>query len=177
VAPPPPREDISIRSDDVTEFRLGQLLLLLETSYELNYQLNLERLGIFDFLAANPFLVVGEEEPEYRRLLLAGFSAKPLAYASPGHRFVTRRSRLQHDLAYLVAYGMCDVSAVGGERRYLLTELGIRSSRQLIALYAQAYRDAATMILRRIGKFSDSKLRQQLSAWLKTDPVLLDLFG
>jgi hypothetical protein len=172
-----PAHDAEIRSDDVLEFRLGQLLILLSTAQEVKQDLNLERLGIFDFLAANPFLVITEDQVEYRHLLLAGFSSRPLTYASPGHRFITRRDRLQHDLSYLVAYGMCSVVAVGGERRYALTEFGMQSSDQFSALYAQAYKSAALLILRKLGKYSDSKLRSELSNWLKTDPILLDLFG
>jgi nitroreductase len=174
--PPPEHVEVDLRPDDVTEFRLGQLLLLLGVAHRAELQLNLERLGTYDFLAANPFLVIDEGEPDYRRLLLAGFSAKPLTYASSSHRFLTRRERLQHDLALLVAYGMVQVIVANGERRYLLTDLGLDASQEFGAIYAQAYLDAASLVLRRVGRMSDQALRRQLESWLKTDPMLLNLF-
>src|SRR5689334_8305088 len=100
-----PHSPVVVPEDDVV-FRLAQLLLLLSSlGQERRPGIALERLGYYDFLVANPLLVVtSEKDPDRIRLLMAGFDGRALSYASPAHRFTTRRERLQHDLALLVAY-------------------------------------------------------------------------
>jgi hypothetical protein len=86
-------------------FRLARLALLLELAPQLpNHKpLDIERLGYYDFFAANPFLIVEVEDPLRRDLILAGFDSRNLSYQSSAQRFTSRRARLQHDLAMLVA--------------------------------------------------------------------------
>ena len=57
------------------EFRLAQLLLLFEVAGVVDHPLGLDRLGYYDFFAANPFLVVGESDQSRVDLRLAGFSS------------------------------------------------------------------------------------------------------
>lgn len=167
--------EIVRRPDDHAEFRLAQLLLLLEVALSLETRLDLERLGVSDFLAANPFLVIAGEDALFDRLRLAGFGARSLTYAAPGHRFATRRGRLQHDLSLLVAYGMLEVVVEDGRRRYILSEQGETAAASLTSAYADAYRMSASEILRRVRRLSDRSLRERLREWLKADPILYEV--
>lgn len=165
------------RPEDQEEFRLAQLLLLLEVAKEANLTPSIERLGILDFFSANPFLLVQPTDSEYRDLVLAGFSVKPLTYASPGHRFVTRRSRLQNDLALLIAYGFAVPATSVGHRVYHISQAGQTAASQLSSIYAQAYRVSVTVIVKRTRKVPDSKLPEFCRQWLQADPAMLDLLN
>src|SRR5579862_9066856 len=96
-------------------FRLAQLVLLLRVVDGTGRPgVGLERLGFYDFFAANPFLVIPPESVEERaQLHLAGFDERQLSYASTGPRFANRRRRLQHDVALLVAYDIGRLDANG----------------------------------------------------------------
>jgi hypothetical protein len=134
----------------------------------------LERLGYYDFFAANPFLVVPAESPdEIARLHLAGFDERQLSYTSTGPRFANRRRRLQHDVALLVAY---DLGRLGPDG-WVLTNLGAAVADQLTALYAQQYMTAAEMVIRRLARLSDTALAAQAGQWLRNPRLLLDLYG
>lgn len=165
------------RPEDQEEFRLAQLLLLLEVTKEANLTPSIERLGVLDFFSANPFLVIQPADTEYRDLVLAGFSVKPLTYASPGHRFVTRRSRLQNDLALLIAYGFAVPTTSAGHRVYQISDAGQLASGQLSSIYAQAYRASVELIVKRVRRVPESKLAEFCRTWLQADPAMLDLLN
>ncbi|MFD0213442.1 ABC-three component system middle component 2 [Streptomyces hirsutus] len=170
-------ESYFFRPEDQEEFRLAQLLLLLETANFTQLVPSIERLGVLDFFAANPFLVIQPHEDEYRDLILAGFSVKPLTYASPSHRFVTRRSRLQSDLALLVGYGFVQPATSAGYRVFRITQSGSDAASQLSSIYAQAYRESVEVIAKRVRKVADSKLPEFCRKWLNADPAMLDLLN
>jgi hypothetical protein len=165
------------RPEDDTTFRLAQLLLLLDVLEKQDWITSLERLGVMDFFAAHPFLVITKGEHDYKRLMLLGFSARSLTYASPGQRFVTRRSRLQHDLSLLVAYGLTRVDVNQGSIIYVITPKGKELSDQLNSLYAQSYRTSVEIIGARIKSLSDTKLQDRCREWLHADPSLLDILN
>lgn len=156
---------VILPEDDVI-FRLAQLLLLLASVNQMGKPgVSLERLGCYDFLAANPMLVLTDEaDPDRTRLLMAGFDGRALSYASPAHRFATRRERLQHDLALLVAYGL---AAPAADRAvlYAITGDGLKLAGRFTALYARAYRLSADILVRRLSGMSDRRLRQAVSTW------------
>ena len=100
---------VMMPEDEVT-FRLAQLLLLLEAVAGQDAKgANLERIGYYDFLSANPFLVVASDGREGSLLRLAGFDPQVLSYASSSQRFTSRRERIQHDLGRV-----CQTSGVTG---------------------------------------------------------------
>ncbi|MEV0929117.1 ABC-three component system middle component 2 [Streptomyces phaeochromogenes] len=167
----------AFRPEDDTAFRLAQLLLLLEVIHTNGWSAGLDRLGMLDFFAANPFLIVNEDDPAYKRLVLAGFAAKPITYASPGQRFATRRSRIQHDLSLLVSYELAKVEVSEGFRTFVITPKGISVSLELKSLYADSYRSSAEIIGSRLHRLSDKKLQENCRSWLRADPALLDLYG
>ena len=163
--------------EDREVFRLAQLTLLMEVAQAQRIPVHtVDRLGLYDFFSANPFMVVSGEEgrdaEDRLALRLAGFSNRQLSYASTGQRFASRRRRLQHDLSLLLAYGLVAI----GQRGYVLTAAGRTVAESLACVYADAYREAARVVLRRIGRLSDRRLTQQAADWLGRSWLLIDLF-
>ncbi|GAA5118634.1 hypothetical protein GCM10025762_35520 [Haloechinothrix salitolerans] len=162
--------------EDRQVFRLAQLTLLLDIAVGEGVPVRtVDRLGFYDFFSANPFVVTsgeGERDAADRlSLRLAGFSDRQLSYVSTGQRFASRRRRLQHDLALLVAYGLVAVD----NRGYRLTPSGRELAAALTSVYADAYRDAARVVLRRLKRLSDSKLTECAQEWLGRSWLLIDV--
>nr|WP_206439426.1 ABC-three component system middle component 2 [Streptomyces scabichelini] len=154
--------------EDEVQFRLAQLLLLMDALASQDLPgATLERIGYYDFLSANPFLVVDPDSREASLLRLAGFDPRTLSYASSGQRFTSRRERIQHDLALLVAYGCCTASAQEGSLMYSITDGGRRLSSQLTTTYATSFSTAAEMIVRKLKRMSDTRLRKESASWLR----------
>jgi hypothetical protein len=155
----------SVESDQ--PFRLARLILLLAVVEELEPAgVDAERLGVYDFLAANPLLVARDEgDPDRLTLRLAGFDDRALGYASPAHRFATGQLRLPADLGRLVAHGLVTVT-VAGRIRYRLTPRGRLMAGQFTAMYARSYTAAAGIVVRRLRRLSGRKLRDNLRDWL-----------
>jgi len=141
------------------------LLLLASVDHLGKPGVSLERLGCYDFLVANPMLVLTDPaDPDRTRLLMAGFDGRALSYASPAHRFATRRERLQHDLALLVTYGLV-APAVNRSVLYTVTVEGLELAGRFTALYARAYRLSADILIRRLSGMSDRRLREAVGTW------------
>ena len=166
-----------LRPDDVPGFRYAQLLLLMAEARKLAISLDLHRLGVTDFAASNPLLILESDELNYRRLRLAGFTDHPLTNAAPGHRYATRRERLVADLTRLVSYGLVRLGAVDARRIFAITDVGAEFAGQLISVYADAYRASARLMLPRISRMNDAQLERALAGWLRADPVMFDLLG
>lgn len=161
--------------EDRPVFRLAQLALLLAVASEEAVDVpTIDRLGYLDFFSANPFLAVQgdstRDERERADLRLAGFTKRLISYASSGQRFVSRRRRLQHDLALLVGYGVAEVGSNG----YGLTSRGQSIVPRLTSVYAEAYRVSARIVLRRLGRMSDAQLRRSAETWLDSNLLILD---
>jgi hypothetical protein len=161
--------------EDHLTFRLGQLLLLFEVAIqEMVPVKSVDRLAYYDFFAANPFIVFSapaEVDEEARLTLrLAGFTRRQLSYSSTGQRFVGRRQRLQHDLALLLGYGLVrlrdDGYSITGDGRILIEEIR--------AEYVDQYASSARLVLRRLHRFSDARLRSQAQEWLGGSWLLVD---
>jgi hypothetical protein len=167
---------VPVAPEDRQVFRLAQLVLLLETAAANQVGVRtVDRLGFYDFFAANPFVVTEGEDnrdsADRLALRLAGFTDRQLSYASTGQRFASRRRRLQHDLALLLAYKLAVVSPTG----YVLTSDGQAVAEGLTSIYADAYRQAALVVLRRLGRMSDRQLTESAGRWLGQSWLLIDL--
>ena len=136
----------------------------------------IDRLGYYEFFAANPFLVVEPRSADGRRLLAAGFEFLNLDYQSSSQRFTNRRARLQRDLATLTSLGLVDVEAIDGRVGYRATDGGMAAGAALHAMYALAYRTSAEIIIQRLRRLSDARLRADAAAWLKADALLIGLY-
>lgn len=161
--------------EEHTTLRVAQLAILLsEIAPAGGRTIDIERLGYYDFFAANPFAIFGpEDELERARLHRAAFDERQLSYASTGSRFANRRRRLQHDVAVLVAYNLAERREEG----YGLTNRGADFVDALAALYADQYRASVKVVHERLKKLSDAKLAESARGWLKTPSLILDLYG
>lgn len=164
------RSPVVVPEDDVV-FRLAQLLLLFASlQRQRQAGVSLERLGCYDFLVANPLLMLTDEnDVDRKRLLMAGFDGRALIYASPAHRFTTRRERLQHDLALLVAYGLV-APAVDKSVLFAVTPAGLELAERFTAVYARSYRLSADILVRRLSRMSDKRLREAVRTWTRVGP-------
>ncbi|MFD4798993.1 MULTISPECIES: ABC-three component system middle component 2 [Streptomyces griseus group] len=158
---------VMMPEDEVT-FRLAQLLLLLDAVAGQDAKgASLERIGYYDFLSANPFLVVDSDGREGNMLRLAGFDPQLLSYASSSQRFTSRRERIQHDLGLLVAYGCCEVRNRNGAFAYSISNHGRELGARFTATYAASFTTAASIVVRSLRKLSDKALREQTARWLR----------
>ncbi|MCV7175448.1 hypothetical protein [Mycolicibacterium sphagni] len=140
-------------------FRLAQMLLLLDVAKRGGRKIpTVDRLGYYEFLADSPFIVIEgnakRDEGDRLALELAGFVCDQLAYASSGHRFASRRRRIQHDLSQLISYGLIGLGRDG----YEITANGMSIAGALRSVYADAYRVSADIVLRRLSSMSNSQL-------------------
>jgi hypothetical protein len=171
-------EALPLRPDDLLAFRLGRLILLLDTVPGLPSPkpMDVERISLYDFFADNPFLIFGRETDEHEALVLAGFDSRNLSYQSSAQRFSSRRERLQHDLATLLAYELAFATTEARRVVYSLSDSGRERAASLRSLYAQAYRSSAALVSRTLNKLSDRALQEQTRGWLRADELLIDLF-
>jgi hypothetical protein len=154
------------------------LLLLLDVAAAQTplKPIDIERLAFYDFFAANPFLIVDEEDAARRDLLLAGFNVNSLSYNSSAQRFTNRRARLQHDLTVLLAHSLVRAETTHSRVAYAVTKQGSALSKELHALYAVAYRESASIVIRRLNRLSDKRLRENARAWLRAEGFLIDIY-
>jgi hypothetical protein len=169
---------IPMRPDDLLSFRLGRLILLLDTVPGLPSPkpMDVERISLYDFFADNPFLIFGRETPEHETLVLVGFDSHNLSYQSSAQRFSSRHERLQHDLATPLAYGLVYAAPEAQRVVYSLTGAGREAANSLRSLYAQSYRSSATVVGRALNRLPDRALQQKTREWLRADELLIDLF-
>lgn len=165
--------------EERTVFRAAQLALLLAAAEDAGAKLtNLDRVAYFDFFAANPFIVLDGEftEKDARdrlTLRLAGFTEGQLTYGAVGHRFVTRRERIQHDLSLLVARGLAQALP----DRYAITPSGSEFANALKTVYAEAYNSAASIVFKRFGGLSETRLRAKAEKLLGAPWLLIDFLA
>lgn len=165
----------TLRAESVPAFRMAQIMLVLVGAQAQEFKLDLERLSVIEFLSSNPFLVLDTESPASTQLRLQGFGRHSINYASPSQRFVSRRERVTTDLAQLVAFGLVRLTVSEGQRVFTVTELGQNAADSLYSVYADAFRLSVATVAPLVMKLSASKMREQLEAWLRVDPVLFDL--
>ena len=173
-------EALPLRPDDLLAFRLGRLLLLLDTVPGLAVARSRWTSSASRSTTSSPTTrswSSGATPSEHETLVLAGFDSRNLSYQSSAQRFSSRRERLQHDLATLLAYGLVSAaSRAHGVLPTRLTEPGRQHARELRSLYAQAYRRSAELVGRELNRLSDRALQEQTREWLQADELLIDLF-
>lgn len=162
--------------EDNDTFRRARMLLLLSVSKGTGRSVqSVDRLGYYEFFADSPYIVIDGDRPrdlaDRAALEVAGFTRVQLAYASSGARFMSRRRRLQHDLAQLIAYGLVKLSGTG----YGITTAGQAVADDLRSVYADAYRQSAEIVLRRLSAKSNAALERSVEEWLGHSWLLVDL--
>ncbi len=134
-------------------------------------------MSTYDFFADNPLLLFDEDSAERRTLLLAGFDPRSLSYHSSSQRFTSRRARIQHDLAHLLAYGLVEVDTQSSRVVYALTPGGHKLAAQFTSSYSDGYRTSAGLVARALNRMSDSALRSRTSLLLEAQPFVIDLYS
>jgi hypothetical protein len=166
----------SFTPEDSATFRRARMLLLLSVTQDSGRNVpSVDRLGYYEFFADSPYMIIDGETPRDRAdrtaLEIAGFTRVQLAYASSGARFMSRRRRLQHDLAQLIAHGLVELTASG----YDITTAGQGLAQNLSSVYADAYRQSAEIVLRRLSTKSNAALERAVEEWLGHSWLLVDL--
>lgn len=167
------------RPDDLLEARLARLILLLAEGPGQPYSKpwDVERLGTYDFFADNPLLLFGEDAPERRELIFAGFDPRSFSYHSSSQRFTNRRRRIQHDLAHLLARGLVKASAEASRVVYSLTAAGSELASQFASTYADGYRASARLVAKSLNRLADGALRERVALVLEARPFVIDLYS
>jgi hypothetical protein len=174
----PDTAPLTTNPEDIAAFRMGQLLVLLDTIAEQDLEPpTLERLGYYDFFSANPFTLFAGDSREHRVLRLAGLSPKALSYTSSSHRWTTRRQRLENDLALMVAHGLAKRVPARGRIAYASSETGRHIVEHLFSLHGAAYRRSAELVLARLRKLSDPQLVAVAQERFKQPLFSLDIYG
>jgi hypothetical protein len=152
--------------DSDRRFRVACLTLLLDVVADAWPDgLDMDRICLFDFLAANPLLLAwSADDPDRKRLRLAGFDDRSVSYDSAAHRFLTRCGQLPDDLAWLVAFGQVTVVA-DGRVRYRATPAGQASARSFRSMYSRRYREAAVIIVSRLRHTPDREMAEIMGQW------------
>lgn len=160
--------------DDVAAFRCARILVLLDVVHDdLPDGIDAERIGVYDFLAAHPLLLIGADDADSVVLRLAGFDDRAVAYASAAHRLAAAQLHLPRDLAVLVGAGLVRVTAAG-RIRYRLTDEGRTSALRVNAAYAASYRRSAHMVTRRLRRLSGHRLREVVRRSVAQSPLTAD---
>lgn len=167
------------RPENSPEFRLGRLLILLDTipRHKTMKPVHIERLGYYDFFSDNPFLIVDAEDPDRLALQLAGFSRRSLSYNSSSQRFANRRARLKHDLALLSSRALIEIATDGRHITFSPSGRGSEVAAAFTSLYAKSFLAAAQIVVKRLNRLSDKGLGESAREWLRAEPFLIDIYG
>lgn len=167
-------DSLPIRPEDLSAFRIAQLLVVLRG---IDQPTNTERLGYYGFFSANPMLIGSLSAGQRTVLVMAGFDSRTIDHQSAAQRFANGRQRLRADVATLIAYGLAEARVENGEVLYGLTPTGLVASRGLTAAYADGLRQASSVVIPMLRRLSDRGLRQRATEWLRVQRLDLDLLG
>lgn len=165
------------RPEELDEFRQGRLLVLLAGLERKKHgqRPDLERLSFYDFFSANPFLVPLETAAK-AMLSHAGFESSNLSYQSSSQRFTNNRSRLQFDLAMLIARGLVAPEVRDRRVTYGASKAGQDLADSFRSFYADAFRRSSDLIVDRLRRMSDTGLRRDAKTWLRAEALMIDLY-
>jgi len=173
-----PMKRLLLSPEDFTLFNSARLLLLLKGVDELGIEegVDLERLSYYDFFAANPFLMIMEDDPSRIDLEVAGFETHTIEYISSSQRYRTKRSHLKQYLSVLLAKELIDVSNTNRKLYYKITQNGIEYTNEMKTMYACAYKESVLHIIKKLKRLSDKRLWEEASKWLEAKSFQVDLY-
>jgi len=164
--------------EDDAIFNSSRLLLFFEVLHKLkpNQGIDLERVCYYDFFAANPFLIVGKDDPLRLELELEGFEPNKLEYISTAQRFRTKRGFMKQYFSLLLSKGLISVENQDGKILYKITSRGIDIASKITSMYAIAYRKSVTFVVKKLKDYSDKRLWEEASLWLEAKSFQVDLY-
>ena len=171
-------ETQAVRAEAFDAYRWAHLLLVASVHAERNRRkpLSLDRLAMYDFFAAHPFLIFDDQTTAPgRSLVREGLEPRSLTYAAAPDRLANRRQRIQADVTALVARDLADLAANDGRLVFALTEAGQARADSLASLYAQAVRSSAALVIANLDRLADATLRSRATEWTTYRALLIDV--
>lgn len=170
---------VPARPDDDLAVRMGRVLLLLAEApgQPRRRPADLERITAYDFFADSPFLLFDEHEAEWNDLLVAGFDPSSLSYHSSSQRLANRRAVVPHDMAHLLARGLCTAARDGAKVVYSIAEKGQAVADTFSSGYANAYCRSVRLVAKRLNQLADGALREEIERRVEAHDFLIDLYG
>jgi hypothetical protein len=172
------KSKITFSPEDAIVFNSSRLLLLLDVLNDLGVKkgVDLERLSYYDFFAANPFLIIGKDDPCRLELEIEGFEPNKLEYLSSDQRYRTKRTLIKQYLSLLLSKGLIKILNMDGKILYEITPLGIEISSKINSMYAIAYKKSVTCVVKMLKGYSDAQLWEKASEWLEAKSFQVDLY-
>jgi len=172
-----PADRRSIRAEGLPSYRWANLLLLTEVHCEKSrrHQLTLDRLAIYEFFSAHPFLVFGIDTKIGRSLVRVGLEPRSLTYASAPDRLANRRQRVQADVSDLVARQLVDIDVIEGRLSVLPSSSGREAASSLLSLHANAIRESAWHVVAKLDGLADRTLQSRAKEWTKHNALSIDI--
>jgi hypothetical protein len=171
-------ERLAIRAEGLPPYRWANLLLIAEVHCEAGsrkHPLTLDRIAIYDFFSAHPFLVFGTETAIGRSLVRAGLEPRSLTYASAPDRLANRRQRVQADVSDLIARRLIDMEALNGRLAIRLPGPGKKIASELHSFHANAIRRSASHVIAKLDKLADRTLQSQARDWTQHNALMIDV--
>lgn len=165
--------------EDITMFNSARLLLLFEKLNNIGFSkpIDMERLSLFDFFSANPFLILDKNDPSWIELESIGFETLTIDYMSSSQRFRTKRSKLKSHLAFLYMKGLISNDKESRTLQlYSITEEGMRVASNFRTIYANNYRRSVEIVVKKLKGMSDTKLWKNSNVWLEARSFQIDLY-
>jgi hypothetical protein len=168
---------LSFSAEDDLVFNAARLLLLLDELSELSEKgIDIERLSYYDFFAANPYVILSEDDPARLDFELEGFEPNKLEYSSSAQRFSSKRESIKQYLAVLLSRDLMDASNCEGKIVFKITESGKEVAKKINSMYALAYRKSVEFVIKRLKDLSDTKLWDFSRTWLEAKSFQIDLY-
>jgi len=172
------KKRLTFTPEDDLVFNSARLLLLFdELATVCKKGIDIERLSYYDFFAANPYVILANDDPSRLDFELEGFEPNKLEYSSSAQRYNSKRESMKHYLALLLAKGLIDVTNEEGKIVFSITERGSSVANQIKTLYAIAYRKSVGYVIRQLKDYSDTKLWKVSRIWLEAKAFQIDLYN
>jgi hypothetical protein len=170
---------ITFSAEDDMVFNSARLLLLFQELSKVSEKgIDTERLSYYDFFAANPFVILSDEDNSARLdFELEGFAPNKLEYSSSAQRYSSKRESMKHYLAILLCKGLICVTNEDAKLQFKVTDKGLSVANQIHTMYALAYRKSVRYVIKRLKDYSDTKLWECSRKWLEAKAFQIDLYN
>lgn len=169
---------VTFSAEDDLVFNSARLLLLFEElSKQSDKGIDIEKLTYYDFFAANPFVILSDDDSSARLdFELEGFVPNKLDYSSAAQRYSSKRESMKHYLAVLLCRGLICVTNEDAKIQFKVTEKGLSVVGQIHTMYSLAYRKSVRYVIKRLKDYSDTRLWESSRKWLEAKAFQIDLY-
>lgn len=172
-----PADRIGVRAEELASYRWANLLLIAEvhSGTPRHRPLSLDRIAIYEFFSAHPFLLFEADTKIGRKLIRAGLEPRSLTYASAPDRLANRRQRVRADISDLVSRQLVDMEVCDGRLAIRITDSGMAAAEELRTFQAGAIRESAMHVLAKLDKVADRTLHTRSREWTRQNAMLIDV--